>query len=133
MINAGPTTPTPDEFARLDDQKLRARLRQLVHERDNAIEAKAQETARADKLGAILRHVLTVACDTCKSDRITLALGSAADEGKHASGLYAAGVALGWRFGQATLGVLFQMMGRMQPVAMMNVDECPRCATKRGA
>lgn len=112
---------------------LRAKIKTLIHERDAARESADKHADEAKELRAVLRHVLTVSCENCKTGKLTLSLGAPLEDGKHAAGLYAAGTAMGWRFGQPTLGALFQMMGRPQPAAHGVNDECPSCMAKRSA
>lgn len=108
---------------------LRAKIKTLIHERDAARDSAERANDEAKELRAVLRHVLTVSCDGCKN-RLTLSLGAPATEGTHASGLYSAGMAMGWKFGAATLGALFQMMQRPTPAAFGALDHCPACMTK---
>lgn len=125
-----PGRPEP-KYATTIEGDLRSKIKELIHERDAALTKSERSQTEAAELRAVMRHVLTVSCENCKVGRLTLALGAAVDDGKHAAGIYAAGLAMGWRFGQPTLGALFQMMNRPQPAAFGVNDECPTCAAMR--
>lgn len=129
-MSIAPGTPEPNP-EQLTMAELRAKVRELLKDRDRQQARADSAEQRLERVEAAHRHVLTIGCDNCKDGRLTLSLGTATDDGKHAAALYGAAITIGWRLGQRTLGILFTSMDRPAPVAFGANDECPACMAKR--
>src|SRR5580698_8132175 len=119
-------TEPPSDF-----ERLRRRERQLVHERDAALERAEIVGARLHAMEERFKLYLGVKCDACGTE-LGVSASSPGREGALAAGLAGTLLMSGWRMSRATIMSLAELSG--QPIAVqshLERDTCLACVQKQ--